>query len=148
MIPVTYNDVEYNIPTSWSDVKFSTYIKFMDCEERFDKIHCLTGISQVDLTGLNSEGLGAIMIALSFMEYPPDAYLPIEKRVDIGRDTFGKIEMAKSLLSRVKMPKDALIGILKVYTDIDYSEQPTSEAYPLAAFFLTSYHFFLKNTKD
>jgi hypothetical protein len=132
------NGQDTNIPTSWADVPFKKYIEFLDCTTNLEQASCLTGIDMITLHQLNSEGLGAIMMLLSFMHEAPNAYLDEakQKEYDINRDTYGKLEMAKAqLIMNSEKPYKALIEIAKVYTGVDYSDVPTDEANPVCAFF-------------
>jgi hypothetical protein len=131
------NGQDINIPTSWADVPFKKYIQFLDCTTNLEQAACLTGIDMLTLHQLNSEGLGAIMMLLSFMHEAPIAYLDEakQKEYDINRDTYWKLEMAKAQLIAADKPYKALIDIAKTYTGVDYSDKPTDEANPICAFF-------------
>ena len=143
------NGKERNIPTSWADVPFKKYIEFLDCTTNLEQASCLTGIDMITLHQLNSEGLGAIMMLLSFMHEAPNAWLEESKRHDINRDTYGNIAMAKAqLILNSEKPYKALIEIAKVYTDVDYSDVPTDEANPICAFFFMKSINSLSDTKD
>ena len=142
------NGQDINIPTSWSDVPFKKYIEFLDCTTNLEQASCLTGIDMLTLHQLNSEGLGAIMMLLSFMHEPPNAWLEEEKRHDINRDTYGKLEMAKAQLIAADKPYKALIDIAKTYTGVDYSDMPTDEANPICAFFFLNLTNSLSDTND
>jgi hypothetical protein len=136
------------IPTSWHDVPFERFINWMDCETALEQVSCLLDVSKDQLERLNSESLASIMLATSFMSELPDAYVAEENKMDIGKESYGKVEVAKAHLIAAEKPFKAMIPILKVYTDVDYSKLPTTISYPLAAFFLNSYHDFLKSTSD
>ena len=132
------NGQDINIPTSWADVPFKKYIEFLDCTTNLEQASCLTGIDMLTLHQLNSEGLGAIMMLLSFMHEAPNAWLDeaSQKKFDINRDTYGKLETAKAnLIMNSDKPYKALIDIAKTYTGVDYSDMPTDEANPVCAFF-------------
>jgi hypothetical protein len=120
----------------------------MDCETALEQVSCLLDVSKDQLERLNSESLASIMLATSFMSELPDAYVAEENKLDIGKESYGKVEVAKAHLIAAEKPFKAMIPILKVYTDVDYSKLPTTISYPLAAFFLNSYHDFLTNTSD
>ncbi len=147
MIPAKISGKEYTIPTSWNDVPFNKWVKFVPCDNVLSQIEALTDIPKDDLLALNSEGLGAILGVLEFMNEAPDSFLAEDKKIDIGRDTYGKVETAKAILMQHEFTYQALPKIVQIYTGEDYSDRPTSEAYPLGAFFLLNYLHFLISTK-
>ena len=148
MIQGKINEELINIPTNWGDVPFKKYIEFLNHETALDQASCLLGVPTTTLNKLNSEALGALFTALQFMHEPPNAYLEKDKEIDIGRESYGKLEMAKSLLLQHDKPKDALIGIAKIYTEIDFSEVATDEANPVCAFFFLHSKSSLSVIKD
>jgi hypothetical protein len=148
MITATLIDKQINIPTSWHDVPFKNYIKFLDCEDSISQAETLLELEKGTLSKINSQGLSAILMAMSFMSEPPEAYNSELSKINIAKESYGKLEMAKSILMRVEKPYMALIDIVKIYMDIDYSDRPTSVAYPLAVFFLNNCTDFLKSTSD
>lgn len=148
MIQGKINEELISIPTNWGDVPFKKYIEFLNFDNAIDQASCLLGVPSTTLNKLNSEALGALFTALQFMHEAPPAYLPKDNQIDIGRQSYGKIEMAKSLLLQHDKPKDALIGIAKIYTDIDYSDLPTDEANPVCAFFFLHSKTSLNAIKD
>jgi len=147
MITAEINGTKLIIPTSWSDVKYKDFIKFLDCEDSLSQVSCLVGISKESLIKLTSEGLSTIMMAMSFMNTLPEAYFKDLNQIEVAKESYGKLEVAKAALIKAEKPYHALIDILKIYTGTDYSDQPTTIAHPLGAFFLTNYHDFLSDIK-
>lgn len=148
MITATIGTKIVQIPSSWFDVPFERFIKWMDCETAMEQVSCLIDVSKEQLERLNSESLASIMLATSFMSELPEAYNSELNKIDVGKESYGKIEVAKAALINAEKPYKALIKILEIYTGQNYSTQSTSIAYPLAAFFLTSYHDSLTDIKD
>ena len=148
MISGNINNKQVNIPTSWQDVTFEKYIAFLDCETSLSQVSTLLDMPVTVLDKLNSEGLGAILMAMSFMQESPAAYSSELPNVDIGKESYEKLELSKAALMAVDKPYKALIKIVKIYTNVDYSQMPTSIANPIAAFFLTSCLSSLNDTKD
>ncbi len=144
-VEITLKGKQYYCPTSWHDVPFKTYLSVIDKENIFDIINGLTNIPTLDLMELDAASLSSITALFSFTNEPPNAYYKGDKH-DIGKDTYGNIEMAKALIKKAEKPSDAIIDVLKVYTGVDYSEYPTDEANPIGAFFLLKSLNFSTNT--
>ena len=148
MIIGKINDTEINIPTSWGDVPYKSYIAFTKVNKPIEQVSVLTGISIEQLERLNAESLGAILMAMSFTVEQPNAYLEGASPIDIGRESYGKIEGAKALLQSTETPLDVIIPIMKLYTGVDYSDMPTDIVHPIGAFFLLSCLSSLNDIKD
>ena len=148
MITAKFNGVDVNIPTSWSDVPYKNYISYTKTDNQIEQVSCLIGIEKDKLEKLNSESLGAILMAMSFTTEEPSAYMAELNSTDVGRESYGKIEMAKAILLGNEKPIDAVLPILKLYTGIDYSDMPTDIVHPLGAFFLLSCIAFSNGTSD
>jgi hypothetical protein len=148
MITAKFNGVDVNIPTSWSDVPYKNYISYTKTDNQLEQVSCLIGIEKDKLEKLNSESLGAILMAMSFTTEEPSAYMAELNSTDVGRESYGKIEMAKAILLGNEKPIDAVLPILKLYTGIDYADMPTDIVHPLGAFFLLSCIAFSNATSD
>ena len=85
---------------------------------------------------------------MSFTTEEPSAYMAELNITDVGRESYGKIEMAKAILLGNEKPIDAVLPILKLYTGIDYADMPTDIVHPLGAFFLLSCIAFSSDTND
>jgi hypothetical protein len=140
MLEANLRGVIIEIPTSWNDVPFKNYIKFLDCDfTPKSVVMALTSINSNDYDRLTIADLGAINIALSFTTDLPNAFISDEdiKKIDIGFESYGKIELCKAKLIEVDKPFKALITICSTYLERDISEEPTSTIYPIGCFFLT-----------
>lgn len=138
------------IPTGWSDVPFRSYIKFLDCDFTPKQVAlALTNLTASEYDLLNIEHLGAINMALSFTTDLPNAFISDEeiKKIDVGFESYGKIELCKAKLIEVDKPYKALITICSTYLERDVSEDPTSTIYPIGCFFLTKLISSLNVTK-
>jgi hypothetical protein len=148
MITGQFNNEKVNIPTSWTDVKYKDYIRYLECTTAIEQASVLLGVPIDTLNKMNSESLGALLMAMAFMNDEPNAYLPELQQIDIGKATYGQLETAKALLQRHEKAYKAIIDIIKVYTNIDYSDYPTDIVHPLGSFFLLSCLSSLNATKD
>jgi len=138
MITAKFKGEDLNIPTSWREVKMKDFVKFQKAETNLEKASALLGLDTSELQTITGDGLGSILMAMSFFNEPPNAYLDEAMQIDIGKETYGKIEVAKAHLQSAENGVDALIPILKVYTGQDHSDTFVDDIYPLGAFFLLS----------
>jgi len=148
MIQGTLNGEVVKIPTSWEDVPYKNYIAFTKVDKPIEKASALLALPYTTLENISSEQLGAILMAMSFMVEEPSAYMAELNTIDIGRESYGKIETAKAIIGGSKFPIDAVLPVLKVYTGIDYADSATTIVHPLGAFFLLNCNGFLTDTKD
>ena len=149
MIQANLRGVLIDIPTSWNDVPFKNYIKFLDGGfEPKSVVMALTSITPKDYDKLTIADLGAINMALSFTTEPPNAFLSDEeiKKIDIGFESYGKLEVCKAKLIEVDANYKALTTLCNVYLERDISNEPTATIYPIGCFFLTKLVGFLKDT--
>ena len=146
MITAKFNGDDVKIPTSWGDVSYKNYISYTKTDNRLEQVSILVGIEKSRLEKLNSESLGSILMAMSFTTEEPSAYMAELNSTDVGRESYGKIEMAKAILLGNEKPIDAVLPILKLYTGIDYADMPTDIVHPLGAFFLLSCIAFSSDT--
>jgi len=148
MITAKFNGVDVNIPTSWGDVPYKNYVLYTKTDNQLEQVSILVGIEKEKLEKFNSDSLGKVLMAMSFTTEEPSAYMAELNSTDVGRESYGKIEMAKAILLGNEKPIDAVLPILKLYTGIDYADMPTDIVHPLGAFFLLSCIAFSNATSD
>lgn len=148
MITAKFNGEDVKIPTSWSDVPYKNYISYTKTDNQLEQVSILIGIEKAKLEKLNSESLGSILMAMSFTIEQPNAYMTELNSIDVGRESYGKLEMAKAIIMSNEKTIDAVLPLLKLYTGIDYSDTSTDIVHPLGAFFLLNYNSFSIDTKD
>ena len=148
MITAKLNGSDINIPTSWSDVPYKKFVQYAKLDNQLEQVSILIDVEKDKLERLNSESLGSILMAMSFTTEEPSAYMAELNSTDVGRESYGKIEMAKAILLGNEKPIDAVLPILKLYTGIDYADMPTDIVHPLGAFFLLSCIAFSSDTND
>ena len=71
MITAKFNGEDVKIPTSWSDVPYKKYILYTKTDNQIEQVSILVGIEKAKLEKLNSESLGAILMAMSFTTEEP-----------------------------------------------------------------------------
>jgi hypothetical protein len=136
MIEVKLNGESINIPTSWEDVPFKNYIKMLSATNNIEILNSITGIDKETLLQLAPDAFGTLFMLISFTNEAPPATLTTPIPFDIGKESYGKIEVAKAKINAAEKPFMVLIDLLKLYTGVDYSDRPTTEANPIGAFFL------------
>ena len=148
MITAKLNGSDINIPTSWSDVPYKKFVQYAKLDNQLEQVSILIDVEKDKLERLNSESLGSILMAMSFTIEQPNAYMTELNSIDVGRESYGKLEMAKAIIMSNEKTIDAVLPLLKLYTGIDYSDTSTDIVHPLGAFFLLNYNSFSIDTKD
>ena len=148
MITAKLNGSDINIPTSWSDVPYKKFVQYAKLDNQLEQVSILIDVEKDKLERLNSESLGAILMAMSFTIEQPNAYMTELNSIDVGRESYGKLEMAKAIIMSNEKTIDAVLPLLKLYTGIDYIDTSTDIVHPLGAFFLLNYNSFSIDTKD
>ena len=68
-------------------------------DNQLEQVSIFVGIEKAKLEKLNSESLGAILMAMSFTTEEPSAYMAELNSTDVGRESYGKIEMAAHIVT-------------------------------------------------
>ena len=98
MITAKLNGADINIPTSWSDVPYKKFVEYAKLDNQLEQVSILIDVEKDKLERLNSESLGAILMAMSFTIEQPNAYMAELNSIDVGRESYGKLEMAKAII--------------------------------------------------
>jgi hypothetical protein len=136
MIEAKINGEIVNIPTSWEDVPFKNYIKMLSASTNIEILNSITGIDKELLLQLAPDAFGTLFMLISFTNEPPNAQPPKDLKFDIGKESYGKIEVAKAKINAAEKPYLIILDIIKLYTGVDYSDRSTNEANGVGAFFL------------
>ena len=136
MIEAKINGEIVNIPTSWEDVPMKNYIKMLSATNNIEILNSITGIDKELLLQLAPDAFGTLFMLISFTNEPPNAQAPTDLKFDIGKESYGKIEVAKAKINAAEKAYTVILDIIKLYTGVDYSERPTNEANAVGAFFL------------
>lgn len=148
MIEAKLNGEIINVPTSWDDVPMKNYIKMLSAQNNIEILNSITGIDKETLLQLAPDAFGTLFMLISFVNEPPNAQAPADLKFDIGKESYGKIEVAKAKINAAEKPYLIILDIIKLYTGVDYSERPTNEANGVGAFFLLNSINFLPDTND
>lgn len=148
MIEAKLNGELINIATSWDDVPFKNYIKYLSAINNIEILNCITGIDKEVLLQLAPDAFGTLFMLISFVNEPPNAHPPKDMKFDIGKESYGKIEVAKAKINASEKPYTIILDIIKLYTGVDYSDRPTNEANAVGAFFLLNSISFSPATND
>jgi hypothetical protein len=111
-------------------------------------LNSITGIDKELLLQLAPDAFGTLFMLISFTNEPPNATAPKDLKFDIGKESYGKIEVAKAKINAAEKPYTIILDIIKLYTGVDYSDRPTNEANGVGAFFLLKSINFLPATND
>lgn len=136
-----------NIPTEWSDVSWSLYIKLINEDDGTieKRIAILTGIEYEQILNLSVEDIINLIPVISFSfdleelkkaNQVPEQY----KNWYIGNQSWAKLEEAKQHLAKLdgKDPMNAGNDIVRIYHGEEINDKPVTEVLGLATFFLRS----------
>jgi hypothetical protein len=108
---------DFNLPTSWSDIKFSDYLKLQSSNE-IEALKILTGLNEIELQLINIEDI------VPYIEFLQDDISQIEPLnfindtilpTDIGECTFeDKILACRSI--------DNISKVISIYSKLDENE--------------------------
>jgi hypothetical protein len=105
---------DFNLPTSWSDIKFSDYLKLQSSNE-IQAIQILTGLNEVEILMLDIE---VITPYLEFLQDDPTKFEEsnfindIELPFDLGQESYEKKILACRDISNV-------YEVIKIYSGVD-----------------------------
>ena len=108
---------DFNLPTSWSDIKFSDYLKLQSSNE-IQAIQILTGLNEVEILMLDIE---VITPYLEFLQDDPTKFEEsnyidnIELPFDLGEQSYEKKILACRDISNV-------YEVIKLYSGVDCLE--------------------------
>ncbi len=108
---------DFNIPTSWSDIKFKDYLKLQSSNE-IQAIQILTGLNEVEILMLDIE---VITPYLEFLQDDPTKFEEsnfindIELPFDLGQESYEKKILACRDISNV-------YEVIKLYSGVDCLE--------------------------
>jgi len=105
---------DFNLPTSWSDIKFSNYLKLQNSNE-IEAIKILTGLNEVEILMLDIE------VVTPYLEFLQDDLTKFEESnfindielpIDLGQESYEKKILACRDISNVR-------EVIKLYSGID-----------------------------
>jgi hypothetical protein len=108
---------DFNLPTSWSDIKFKDYLKLQSSNE-IQAIQILTGLNEVEILMLDIE---VITPYLEFLQDDPTKFEEsnyidnIELPFDLGQESYEKKILACRDISNV-------YEVIKLYSGVDCLE--------------------------
>lgn len=144
---LTYNSTPYEIPTSWTEVK---WIDFANSKTEGlpleKKLSYQTRIPSDVILNLRSRELASLLSVIEFQDKLPEFFDEFHSEMDVGNEHYIKLEQARQELSKGNQ-WIAAIEITKLYTGTDISDMPVTKAMGYAAFFLTRLQGSLKDTQ-
>lgn len=105
---------DFNIPTSWSDLKFSDYLKLQSSNE-IEAIKILTGLNEIEISMLDIEVITPYLEFLQedFTKFEESNFInDIELPFDLGQESYEKKILACRDISNV-------CEVIKIYSNID-----------------------------
>ena len=105
---------DFNIPTNWSDLKFSDYLKLQSSNE-IEAIKILTGLNEIEISMLDIEGITPYLEFLQedFTKFEESNFInDIELPIDLGQESYEKKILACRDISNVR-------EVIKIYSDVD-----------------------------
>jgi len=105
---------DFNLPTSWSDIKFSDYLKLQSSNE-IEAIKILTGLNEVEILMLDIEVITPYLEFLQddFTKFEESNFInDIELPIDLGQESYEKKILACRDISNV-------YEVIKLYSGVD-----------------------------
>jgi hypothetical protein len=105
---------DFNLPTSWSDIKFSDYLKLQSSNE-IEAIKILTGLNEVEILMLDIEVITPYLEFLQedFTKFEESNFInDIELPIDLGQESYEKKILACRDISNVR-------EVIKLYSSVD-----------------------------
>lgn len=154
------NSTTYEIPTSWSTVK---YIDFANSKTQGlpleKKLSYQTGIPSEVILNLQAGQLSKILSAIDYQDKLPEFFDEFHSELNVGNEHYIKLEQARQAFTQGNQWL-AAIEIVRIYTEVkedkekgiekswvDISQMPTPKGMGYAAFFLTRLESLLRDTK-
>lgn len=158
MIALHINKIKHQVPTSWADVSFQTYIDMLVCAFRnadeFEIVSARTGIDVEILKQTDYLGFLKIVELTEFMSGSLEAFavVPDDMKIDIATQPYEKYYICKQAIKAewTKLfgdkaqlePAEATIVYLsaapvfcKQYLEIEIQDKPIPAVYGIAVFF-------------
>lgn len=114
MIKFTTQIKDFNVPTNWSDLKFSDYLKLQTSNE-IEAIKILTGLNEIEISMLDIEGITPYLEFLQedFTKFEESNFInDIELPIDLGQESYEKKILACRDISNV-------CEVIKIYSNVD-----------------------------
>jgi hypothetical protein len=108
---------DFNLPTSWSDLKFSDYLKLQSSNE-IEAIKILTGLNEIEILMLDIEAITPYLEFLQedFTKFEESNFInDIELPIDLGQESYEKKILACRDISNVR-------EVIKLYSGVDCLE--------------------------
>jgi hypothetical protein len=105
---------DFNLPTSWSDLKFSDYLKLQSSNE-IEAIKILTGLNEIEILMLDIEAITPYLEFLQedFTKFEESNFInDIELPIDLGQESYEKKILACRDISNVR-------EVIKLYSGVD-----------------------------
>ena len=149
MIKCTIQDKIYNIPTNFDEISYKDYCQLKECNP-IKKVSIVTGIELPILEAMDITDLISILEHLTYLDITfvaENLTTEIEPlQVDIGKSTYGQLEMARQLINN-KGWVNAANDVLMIYNQEQIQDSLMPVAMAHAHDIYTKINNFLENYK-
>lgn len=122
---IKINGQSQNLPGSWDEVTFATFLKLADCANEIQCLAVFLNISYDTIRKANISNLEEIVAHISFLNKPMPDYLPAEilgypVPMNLKFESVGRFEDVKSIAQSFKRIEDGKLapGELEKYAEI------------------------------
>lgn len=127
MIEIKVSGKSYNIKSSWNEFTYSDYVRLYKSDNTFEKLSVCTGVEVKELQRFNIEQLHYITGLCAFASDAKEAIIfaqDFDGKIDIGRESYGKLENAKLIIRNAGNPILAGVKLVENYFGDDISDKP------------------------
>ena len=150
MIELLINGTSYKAASCWNDVTFAQYVRLSKAQSVAERVHVLTGIPIADVDKMNTKQFVNICALLTFA-VPNEAFdyvVESDYTVNVGHESYGKLEAAKQAIAAEAMPHLAGVKVMELYTGENISDAPVLEVMGKVINTIIAIDNFLKEFKE
>lgn len=142
MQKININNIEYNIPISWTDINYTQAVDIIENFETKDiQLSKITGIPIEVIHALNDSQASILFNLISFTEnlevFENDMVIEEYKSFDFGSISYGKAEECRNFMKSEQNGFRVIIKIINALVGLDISDKPFLDYIGTANFFLT-----------
>lgn len=143
MQSVSINHIEYKIPLSWEEVKYSQAIAVIkNLDDKAEQLKALSGIDADIINALSDREAQSLFTLISFTEdlspFERNDVLDKYKDFDFGNVSFLLSEKVRTALNKDIIGLEASVEIIKILKGEDISDEPFLDVIGSANFFLSN----------
>lgn len=152
MIEITVNGEKKMLPSSWRDITWAKYCEVLSAMKLpvHERMAVYTGLPVETLTALTVRAFAALCEAVDFMENHgilPELATPFSSDLNIGADTYGKIEACRQKATNDISPMLAGALICDKYLGEEIKDANVLDVYNKVHVFIEKMNTFLEKYK-